>query len=135
MAKSNASASMKARVVDCRIKKRNIGTRSGEALFGSKFPAKICHELPGFRNNARRSAMRSPKSQADDDKTSAERARFGHNCIIDVVNADVLIGRIGKHRAAAVSEGNRGDVAGIETDRRVGCAGTSAEIDGADLSS
>src|SRR5437899_2645590 len=42
MAKSSARASMKARAADCRIKKRSIGTRSDEALFGSRFPAKVC---------------------------------------------------------------------------------------------
>ena len=44
MAKSKVRASIKASVADCRIKKRNIRTRSEDSLLGSKFPAK---GLPG----------------------------------------------------------------------------------------
>jgi hypothetical protein len=71
--------------------------------------------------------------QADDDETSSKRARFGHDFIIDVVNTDVLICRIGKHRAAAIRKRDRTYPRSIKTDRRVGCVGASAEIDRADL--
>ena len=103
-------------------------------MFGSRFPANGCRELPGFRNKASRPAMRSENGEPGDDETRPERARFGDNLVVDVINADVLIGRIGKHPTAAIRERNRPYVRGIETDRRVSCAGASTKIGGTDLS-